>query len=741
LDSSDFVNQLIRQEFAGQTPPPPPAPAPAMPPPPLPATAAPRMRIVMAAPVATPPAAATESKLCSKHHERATEKCSVCHQPICPKCLELFGYFCSPLCKGKAEAQHLNVPVYAGRHDVVEAKYWRKMGWVAAGFVAAIILFLGLWTWFAWFGSVPHPYLSVRFEDGDRGYSGSVHLAGQDQVVFLHGGTLARYDLKSKQKVWSHELITKSQIEATLKAASEMDARLNSGNGYKAHVSQDDLERGIKQALQSELTLRVSGQNIWVGQAGKLTRYNWDTGEVVREIALPELDGELTEAGDEMQMIGSQSVTHISLATGETRTEQLGPPGAKTVMLAQNNTGGGLPGTIADKGGAMDPGTVEAQAANLKLPGLIALPALLSNARHEQQLEQALRDDPDLPHTKGKGVPAGAELFQLVPGETGFVQFGSRLLEERIVSRSAMKAPPKKSVLDGDLNAAKTTEVANEIVNEMQRNAGGGQVTENQSRYQVTVHLPNAAGTPDWTGEVVGAPQLYVLKTVNVVAAGRSVVVLDKSNQKMWGAALTYPVTTGSLESFSRASSPYGEGPCVEHGGALYVFDQAVLSSFELASGNVRWRLPSVGVVGLFFDAQNNVYINTTTGNPDDIKYSRQIDFSRRKEAVFSKVDAQTGKTLWSAKPGGFVSYVSGKFIYAIESFDPNPTDADILDDTISSLQKPAYLRIARLRPSDGKMMWEYYDRDRCPVYWHFDDNSIELIFKREVQVLRYLTF
>ena len=53
------------------------------------------------------------------------------------------------------------------------------------------------------------------------------------------------------------------------------------------------------------------------------------------------------------------------------------------------------------------------------------------------------------------------------------------------------------------------------------------------------------------------------------------------------------------------------------------------MSAFDLATGNARWRLPSVGVVGLFFDDQDNVYVNTTTGNPDDIKYSRQIDINQ----------------------------------------------------------------------------------------------------------------
>ncbi len=303
-----------------------------------------------------------------------------------------------------------------------------------------------------------------------------------------------------------------------------------------------------------------------------------------------------------------------------------------------------------------------------------------------------------------------------------------------------MKAPSGKSALDsGNVSVMNETAAVNETLNEMQRNAGGGTVTEDESRYQVTVHLPEASGAADWTGEVVGPPQLIVLQTVNVIAAGKSVIVLDKANKKLWQAALTYSVPAGGGR-LPGGTGQFGAGPCAEHGDTLYIFDQAVLTAFELNTGNARWRLPSVGVVGLFFDDQDQVYVNTTTGNPDDIKYSRQIDVSRKTEAILFKLDPKTGKTLWSVKPGGYISYLSGKFIYAIQSFDPNPTDEEVMNDMAASLQKPPYLQITRIRPSDGKIMWEY-TQERAPIDARFKDNSIELIYKREVQVLRYLSF
>jgi hypothetical protein len=585
----------------------------------------------------------------------------------------------------------------------------------------------------------------VRFDDTDRGYFGHSQLVGKDQLVFLHGGTLARYDLKTQKQVWTQQLITPQQIADAVKAASDAEARIDAemAAGYHHRRSAGDIERSVRQELQSELGLHVSGQNVWVENAGKLTHYDWDSGRALRDLTLPERGGALVEKGDELQMIGAASVTHVSLASGDAHIDQFGPAGMKTIELAQNDAGAGLPGSGGDGSRPLDPQKVEAQAQNLNLQGRIALPAVLSNARHEQQLENALNDDVKHPRSKGaNSVPADAEISRLIPGDGGFVQFTYRLLEERQVTHSAMKAPPKKSVLDGDLNATKTGEAANEILNEMQRNAGGDTVTEDESRYQVTVHSPDAPAVADWTGEVIGPPALYVLKTVNVVAAGKSLVVLDKSNKKLWQASLTYAVSGGDpLQRFLCGASRYGDGPCVEHSDTLYIIDQAMLTAFDLASGNARWRLPSVGIVGLFFDDQDNIYVNTTTGNPDDIKYSRQIDVTRSTQAVVSKIEPKTGKTLWSVQPGGFVSYLSGKFIYVIDCYDPNPTDEDVVNDMVASMQKPAFLRITRIRPSNGRIMWDYYDRDRCPVSWNFQGNSIELIFKREVQVLRYLTF
>jgi hypothetical protein len=752
LDSSEYVNQLVREELAEQAASQPlpdvTAPSIASVPPP-----APLLKISHEQkPAEPPPETAPVSKYCQKHRTMlATEKCTVCGKPICPQCMALFGYFCSPLCKNKADLQGIAAPVYAGQKFHVEAQFWRKAGLIFGSIVAAAVLAVGFWVWYAWFGSVPHPQFSVRFDDTDRAYSGTSQLVDKDQIVFLHGGTLARYDLKTKKPAWSLELVTKEQIAGIVKAENDQRARDNQAGEYDRVPPPGSQEREAKIMLQGALSLHISGRNIWVASPDKLTHYDWDSGKVLQEIPLPRYHGELIARNDELLMseeteVGAQFVTHYSLTDGATHKEEFHDPGAVTVASAPGGrgAGGGAGNSTPGAAGGQPPDAqkLAEQAQNLNLPGRIALPALLANEIHQQQIAAELRDnDPGRPRPDNtKKLQKEAARFMLIPDQNGYMQVAVRMLEERIVTREAMKAPPKKSALDsGNVSVMNETTAVNEQLNEMQRNAGADKVSEDQSRYQVTLHRPDSTDTPDWTGEVIGSPQLLPLKTVNVLAAGRSVIVFDKSNKKLWEATFTYPVSGGNQE-FGEAKSQFGDGPCVEHGDALYVFDQAVLSAFDLATGNARWRLPSIGVVGLFFDGENNLYVNTTTGNPDDIKYARQIDVTKSTDAVLLKIDPKTGKTLWSVKPGGFISYLSGKFIYTVQSYDPNPTDVEVLNDTLQGLQKPPYLRIARINPKSGRVMWEYYDRNRCPVDVRFDGNSIELIFKREVQVLKYLT-
>ncbi len=49
-------------------------------------------------------------------------------------------------------------------------------------------------------------------------------------------------------------------------------------------------------------------------------------------------------------------------------------------------------------------------------------------------------------------------------------------------------------------------------------------------------------------------------------------------------------------------------------------------------------------------------------------------------------------------------------------------------------------MRIRRISPKNGHIVWEYYQQ-RAPLDIQFDKNTIRLVFKKEVQVLKFLTF
>jgi hypothetical protein len=764
LDSSEFVNELIRRELAAVAP----AGEPLSPDTaPTPGEAQPagtgRIRIQAARHAAPAPADSSTLQFCAKHPgQRITNACVVCQKPICPKCMELFGYVCSPRCRANAEAQGIEIPVYGGKGTVKEARQWRKVGLVAKAIAAVTAGLLGFWFWYAWFGSVPKTVFSVRF--AEPAYSGQSVLCGRDQIVFLHGGTLARHDMKANKELWSRQILDRKLLadEAAriLKQLQANRDRIAGGNPDAVEFfkipSAAELTEIVERAEAAALQLHIHGQRIWVTSAHDVVRYDWESGKPLQTIQLAPDSTGMISRGDELLLMeaggsGQQVITHISLATGEARVEKIGEPtrqaaaggaqefsrGAGMASSRGREMAGlptGAPGS--DAGKPLDPARVAEQAQNLPFPARIALPATLSSELHQERI---LAETKDGNEGRAKTLPGSdaepADRFSVIPGEHDYVQFSIRMLEERFVTRNAMKAPPAKSVLDGNLTASQSAEAANEILNDMQRARGGETVTEDESRYRVTVRRPPLGEVPDWTGEVIGPPSLFPLKTVSVVAAGKTLVVLDRNNKKLWQNTLSYTVAGGGGTLHGEAA-PLGEGPCVERGDTLYVFDEAVLTAFDLTTGTVRWRLPSVGTVGLFFDDQGMMYVNTTTASPERIKYSRQIDVSQVTSAAVFKIDPRTGKILWSTAAGGSLAYVSGKFMYTFSAYQADERDANSPYRT--GLETPSHVMIRRLNPANGRVMWEHYER-RAPLDVRFEDNSIRLVFKKEVEVLRFV--
>ena len=717
----------------------------------LPAAYAPPSRVSLQKPaeaVESPGPAASQPGFCLKHPgEVATARCYICSKPICPKCMELFGYVCSPLCKAKAASHGINLPVYDGQRSMVEARRWRKVVWVGTSMAALVVLLLALWLWYAWFGCLPKPVFSVRFPQ--PAYSGQSIACGEhhDQIVFLHGSTLARYDLKSGKEIWSRQLLDESQIQRAvqlqLKADKAIvDKAISDGLDRVPQMpSPEEVARKAERDAAAALALLVRGQSVWVAAAGKLARFDWATGKTLNELPVPAGSGDVINRGGEVLFVDDSvappAVTHVDLLTGQTRLEDLAASAARLPTETASKPGhpasapsnlAGLPGQDG-AGKPMDPDKVAAEAQHMSLARKIALPALLAANMNQQR---ALNELNDQGHPRA--TPAGPEpgsSFSLIPAKAGFVELTVKLLEARIVSRSAMKPVSGKSALDGDLAAGKSMEMSNDMLNEMQRSNGGDTVQEDHSRYQVTVRRPGSGDA--WTGEVEGPPKVYPLETVNVLTAGKLMIVLDKANRKLWQSALGFNMPPG-INALDEESATYGRGPCVERRGSLYVFDQGVLAAFDLPTGNAHWRLPTVGVAGIFFDDDDMIYVNTTTAAHESLKYSRQIDLSRKVLSVILKVDSHNGKILWTAQSQCLVNYVSGRLILAALSYQPAERDDDTQAET------GPWLRIRRLHPDNGRVLWEHF-QERAPLDIAFDQNTIRLVFKKEVQILRFPRF
>jgi hypothetical protein len=675
--------------------------------------------------------------------------------------MELFGYVCSPLCKARAESHGINVPVFAGQRSVREAQQWRKTGLIGSAIAAVAFAAIGFWGYYAFYLSRPHSIFSVRFPE--LAYAGSSQIASNKQIVFVHGGILARYPLGSKTAVWTNALITTEQVEAqvdqVVKAIQdqvnyEVKMGVDSENRTKAR-QRYEIEKDVQQEMEESLQLYVQGQNVWVARNGKLTRYDWETGKPGQQVDMPSGFAKPNPDGGELQFTeenayGQHVVTHLNLASGEARKEEIGEPvqsavlaaAAKSAPKGKKGTGGaGLPtqpgGKDADK--PLDPGKVAQQAQNLPYAARVALPATLSSSMHQQQILNEIKADEADPQERAMMAAEIEGLYgrAFIQSKYGYVEWSSKMVEAKSISHSAMKAPPKKSALENNPSVANTAEVANEILNQMQRDRGGDTVTEDVSRYQVTIHRPSAKDVPDWTGEVIGRPEVLEQKTVTVVAGGSSVTVVDKSNKKLWQADLTHKFAGGSgFESSDSSETTIGEGPCVEHGDTLYVFDEATLTAFDLANGNIRWRVPSIGIAGIFFDELGAMYVNSTTADLDSIKYSRQIDITKKTSASVLKVDCKSGKVLWTVQPGGFVSHVEGKIVLCYASHQaPDDLDPDAL--TTMPGATLSVMDVRRLDAKSGKTVWDYGEQ-RAPLSVRFHGNIIELVFRKEVEVLKF---
>jgi outer membrane protein assembly factor BamB len=308
------------------------------------------------------------------------------------------------------------------------------------------------------------------------------------------------------------------------------------------------------------------------------------------------------------------------------------------------------------------------------------------------------------------------------------VELRLKLLEAKVVEIITMK-PKGNSVLESSsLNASQGSEVAAEMMSDAQRERGGGKRAEDDSRYQVALHRWFATKAPDWTGEVTGAPELFSLKTVDLLVSGVLLQVFDKNNKKLWESKLTYRIRDRSGAGGVRLPPP-----CLEAGNTLYLADKGMLTSFDLASGNVHWRLTTVGISRFQLDDEGKLYIDTTTSDPEFIQYPDDPALRKKAQPLVMKVEPATGTILWRSERTASNCLLSGKFVYAARI-----SRASVLLH-MGEGEKFDF-NLYRLDPANGRELWQYYQLKRG-VAAEARKNWILLQFSDEVQVLSFFSF
>jgi hypothetical protein len=683
---------------AGSPPPPAPAasdapavspgsvPVPPVPPPMAaasPAEPAPKLRLHTAAPAAQTQDEPVEQR-CARHPSELTiESCRVCGKAICVQCMEMFGYLCSIYCRSQAERQKLQVPVYKNQRAVVQKKSRDKARHIVLAVTAALVAFVGVWIWFSFFASKPRVIYSMKIPKGER--ARFFQLIAPNQALSITKNEIALLDIKAQKQLWS----------APLDSPGSRNAR--------GGAVQSNPEPAVNSRFTEELDdpihfdrprVITTAEDIWLLYRDRIAQHERQTGNRKQEIPIKPPIVSLTQNDKAILIISAEdfnrkTLTHIALPSGAVQTEQITESRApapanprKTSTRPSSGTGN---------------------------PAVTAAGAALTPSALDDDLGYFARD-------------------QILAAGPNVVQMKSRLLERKTVTHQAMKAK-SGSIMEGQLTASRSLEAAQELLNDMRRDDTGGTVEEDVSRYEVTLRRWLAGDVPDWTGEVIGPPQLLPLETLDVLAAGRSVHVFDKNNKKLWESKLTYPVRGRSFFDLDDEHSQ----PCLESENTLYVADHGMLTAFDKSTGEARWRLTSVGISRIQLDPKGALYITTTTASADQLQYSQQINIFAKTSPVILKVAPATGKVLWRVEHKARECILSGKFVYA----------AKTAEDPLSALnpfeEAAVHFNLYRLNPSNGRVMWNFYE-PRAPRRIDVEGDTILLHFRGELQVLSFLS-
>lgn len=685
-DGTEYANSVIQQTLGGETVV---TEAPAM--------QKPRIRLQVAGHAAPATSSGGESaegavvaEKCHRHPRNvAVEHCVVCKKPICPECMQIFGYLCSIGCKYRADEEKIPVPVFKLQKNMVEKGALRKSIAITSAVVLVLFALIGAWFWYIMSGAKPRPFYSLNVSDGSGTYA---RFLGPNQILLLSKKQVSLHDIKSKKNIWS------TAIEDPKPAPEPKPAPAKRVAKNPEQFDPDDFEDFSDYSSASPEPF-FHGDDLWLCLSHNVVGINLKTGQVKQTTPFKGRLSAFTPGESTLLVVSEKElikkiVTQISLSSGEVKTTEVASSLREKIPVSKD-----LPSTI--------------------------LPTAALLLRRE--LEAAEKQQVSLYKFSTEFFPAGQNM----------VEMQVKMVEPKVGAVQTMK-PAGPSNLNQDTRASTSARaVAEEIFNEMKRSDTGGFKQVDESRYAVLLRRTMEKDAADWSGEVSGLPVFFSQKTVDLLVAGKSLFFFDKQNKKIAEAQLTFPIADGY-------SSGYGDAdraPCVETNGTLYFFDQGVLTAFALPDGAVRWRLPSVGISEIRFDDKGMLYVSTTTGAPEDIQYSEQIKMNDAPAPIILKVDPKSGKTLWKCDQTGGDFFLTGKYVYITDASRGGFSLIHAAEEAFGTASSaPGNFRIVRINPSNGKKVWAF-SKKGMPENIDFSDKRILLHYGKEIQLMKFISF
>ena len=322
---------------------------------------------------------------------------------------------------------------------------------------------------------------------------------------------------------------------------------------------------------------------------------------------------------------------------------------------------------------------------------------------------------------------------ELSAGGGALLRADLRLVEKKIAERTlATAANPSDALEEADKKAATgwgsdAALYAKALAKDSAREDTGGRERTDESTYEVILTRPLDAGIPEVRATVHGHADIFSTRTLDLVAAGRTLLAFDHNNKKLWETTLANPIADpGSVrdDEDDDATATTAQ-PCVEDGGRVYFFDSAFLTAFDLTTGQPAWRVPAGGIHKLQLDGRGALYVSTGSGGFDP----------NGALPLTMKVDAKSGKILWKVEKYQDC-IVSGGEVYATRETRNSEDMVNAVFDKSKAIE--CRWKIYKLSAGKGEVQWEWFQMRR-PHGIEADGRKVALLFADELQIIRSL--